>query len=186
VLVNKSKALRKVSKDDLTKEYQSVMQSTTGEIDAMNKNHHTSDEEEFDPENQKMFESQVIEERDILVESNDFNSSTMESEDPKEKAVNHIRGLFKKLKLLTEVDDYKKILDYYYNGEERNEQLYETLIAKEKELEEEAIKAREFEEILKDLRKKEKTNQDHIKEDIEGYQLSVHYILIKEKSCQRI
>lgn len=148
-----------------------------------------SEDGEFDQEvegqiNNSVFDSQVIEERDATKgEVNGEEESSEEDielarlksqyEDPREQELSELKRLFSKLQLLTELKDFTEIKEYYDNGDENNEKIYNDIIAMEQKYEEVLQDQKVAQEELDSLKKKETTLQELIDEDKVGYNIAV-------------
>ena len=160
------------------------MKSTTdGLMDMNNIDHETKglDQEDGD----SVFNSQVVEERNIHIEEEEANLQSVQLDDPKEVELRDLKRLFDKLKLLTELEDYEEIKQYYEEGDAKNEQFYEEIVSLEKELEEAKERKNKAKEDLQTLKKKVKTTEEYIAEDTTGYRTAVRYIYnCLENDCE--
>ena len=150
------------------------MKSTTdGLMDMHNIDHEANGLHHEDGDS--VFNSQVVEERNIDTEDQEANLQSVQLDDPKEVELRDLKRLFDKLKLLTELEDYEEIKQYYEEGDTKNEQFYEEIVSLEKDLEEAKERKNKAQEDLLVLQKKVKTNDEFISEDSDGYKTAVSF-----------
>lgn len=112
-----------------------------------------------------------------------------QEENTDDKELEHLVNLFDKILLVLQMDSFDELQEFYHNGDEILDFLYQDLNSKDVEIDEMKVKLEENKQHLQELKKKKKTNKEFIEEDKQGYNLAceiVHNVEEEKKFSGKI